>query len=172
MSSQDHLACAALPARPSNWTRCAGWIPARSPMRSRRPGCGCATRVTWTATVRCLFPDLRAVGGLCAADARPHQQSAGARACATSITRLGDQLLALPAPRILVVEDVESGPGTGSFMGEVHANIYRALGCAGIVTNGAVRDLPALRRLELSGLRVARVRLACLCACGRGRAAR
>ena len=38
-------------------------------------------------------------------------------------------------------------PGTGSFLGEVHAHIYRALGCAGIVTNGAVRDLPALRRM-------------------------
>ena len=26
-------------------------------------------------------------------------------------------------------------------------NIYWALGCAGVITNGAVRDLPALRRL-------------------------
>lgn len=59
-----------------------------------------------------------------------------------------DQLLAVPEPRVLVVEDVHSHPGTGSFLGEVHANIYRALGCAGIITNGAVRDIPALSQMS------------------------
>lgn len=58
-----------------------------------------------------------------------------------------DRLLALPEPRILAVEDVQSHAGTGSCLGEVHANIYSALGCAGFITNGAVRDLPAVRRL-------------------------
>jgi regulator of RNase E activity RraA len=58
-----------------------------------------------------------------------------------------DQLLSLPKPRILVVEDMQSHPGTGSFLGEVHANMYRALGCAGVITSGAVRDLPALHAL-------------------------
>ncbi len=58
-----------------------------------------------------------------------------------------DQLLTVPPPRILVVEDVHAEPGTGSFLGEVHASVYRALGCAGIVTNGAVRDLGGLERL-------------------------
>jgi regulator of RNase E activity RraA len=57
------------------------------------------------------------------------------------------QFLAVPEPRVLVVQDVDSGPHTGSLVGEVHASICRALGCAGVVTNGAVRDLPALRRL-------------------------
>ena len=58
-----------------------------------------------------------------------------------------EQFLAIPQPRVLVVEDEPGGAASGSILGEVHANIYRALGCAGIVTNGAVRDLPALRRL-------------------------
>jgi regulator of RNase E activity RraA len=40
--------------------------------------------------------------------------------------------------------DIDDHPGTGAFVGEVHANILRALGCAGLVTNGAVRDLPAV----------------------------
>ena len=59
-----------------------------------------------------------------------------------------DQLLAVPEPRILVVEDMHSHPGTGSFLGEVHAHIYRALGCAGVITNGAVRDIPALKQMS------------------------
>lgn len=51
-----------------------------------------------------------------------------------------------PAPRIVVVQDVDEHPGTGAFMGGVHAAILRALGCAGVITNGAVRDLPALQK--------------------------
>ncbi|MDB6140912.1 MAG: hypothetical protein JWO94_3984 [Verrucomicrobiaceae bacterium] len=52
----------------------------------------------------------------------------------------------LPAPRVVVIEDMDAKPGTGSFIGEVHAAILAALGCAGAITNGAVRDLPALTR--------------------------
>jgi 4-hydroxy-4-methyl-2-oxoglutarate aldolase len=51
----------------------------------------------------------------------------------------------IPEPRVVVIEDTDSHPGLGAFVGEVHANILLALGCAGLVTNGAVRDLPAVR---------------------------
>ena len=56
-------------------------------------------------------------------------------------------VLSLPAPRVVVVQDISSQPGLGAFLGEVHANILRALGCAGAMTNGAVRDLPAVEAL-------------------------
>lgn len=51
-------------------------------------------------------------------------------------------LLKVPAPRVVVIEDLDKPPGLGAFIGEVHANILQALGCVGLVTNGAVRDLP------------------------------
>jgi 4-hydroxy-4-methyl-2-oxoglutarate aldolase len=51
-------------------------------------------------------------------------------------------LQVLPMPRILVVEDVDGTVGVGAFVGGVHAHILRALGCAAVVTNGAVRDIP------------------------------
>jgi regulator of RNase E activity RraA len=50
-------------------------------------------------------------------------------------------------PHILVIEDADRHPGVGSFMGEVHAAMMQALGCVGVITNGAVRDLPAVRKL-------------------------
>jgi 4-hydroxy-4-methyl-2-oxoglutarate aldolase len=50
----------------------------------------------------------------------------------------------LPEPRVIVMQDVDERPGLGAFVGEIHAQIGRALGCAGYVTNGAVRDLPAV----------------------------
>lgn len=56
-----------------------------------------------------------------------------------------NHILTIPAPRIVVVEDTDAHPGIGAFIGELHANILLALGCVGVVTNGAVRDLPAVR---------------------------
>ena len=47
-----------------------------------------------------------------------------------------------------MIEDVDTPPGLGAFVGEVHANILLALGCIGIVTNGAVRDLADIRPTE------------------------
>lgn len=58
-----------------------------------------------------------------------------------------DALLALPSPRVLVIEDRDQATGTGAFVGEVHAHVLRALGCVGVVTNGAVRDADALDAL-------------------------
>ena len=56
-------------------------------------------------------------------------------------------LLTMPAPRVLVLQDVDDTPGLGAFVGEVHANIATALGCVGCVTNGAVRDLASIGAL-------------------------
>jgi regulator of RNase E activity RraA len=53
-----------------------------------------------------------------------------------------------PAPRIAVIEDVGEDPGVGAIAGEVHCHILRRLGCAGLVTNGAMRDVPALRAMR------------------------
>ncbi|MGX9964901.1 RraA family protein [Roseomonas sp. F4] len=49
-----------------------------------------------------------------------------------------------PASRIVVMQDVGESPGLGAIWGEVHAAIHRGLGCAGVITNGAVRDLDSL----------------------------
>ena len=55
-----------------------------------------------------------------------------------------DHILTIPGPRIVVIEDVDEKPGSGAFIGEVHACILHALGCVAAVTNGSVRDLPAI----------------------------
>jgi regulator of RNase E activity RraA len=49
-----------------------------------------------------------------------------------------------PRPSICVMQDVD-GPdlGLGCFWGEVQSNVHKALGCAGVVTDGAVRDIDA-----------------------------
>jgi regulator of RNase E activity RraA len=49
-----------------------------------------------------------------------------------------------PEPRVMVLQDVDHNSGVGAFVGEIHAAIGKALGCIGCITNGAVRDLPAV----------------------------
>ena len=58
---------------------------------------------------------------------------------------LWNALLLIPAPRILVLEDVDRPAGRGAFIGDVHASILQALRCIGCLTNGAVRELPKVR---------------------------
>ncbi|MEW6672112.1 MAG: RraA family protein [Thermodesulfobacteriota bacterium] len=57
-------------------------------------------------------------------------------------------LLALPEPRIIVIEDIDSPDCLGAFWGEVQTNIHRRLGCIGSVTNGGVRDLDEVRAMK------------------------
>ncbi len=51
-----------------------------------------------------------------------------------------------PSPTIAVIQDIDPSP-IGSFWGEVHASIHKALGCVGTITNGGVRDLDEVKRL-------------------------
>ena len=57
-------------------------------------------------------------------------------------------VLSMPEPRIAVLQDVDSHPGTGAFWDEAHVRIHHRLGCAGAVTNGAVRDI---HKIESTG---------------------
>jgi regulator of RNase E activity RraA len=58
-------------------------------------------------------------------------------------------VLSMPAPRVLVLQDVDEKPGFGALVGEVQGNISLALGCVGVVTNGAVRGIGQAPGLHL-----------------------
>ncbi len=76
----------------------------------------------------------------------------------------------VPGPKIVVVQDLDKPRVVGSFWGEVNANVHRALGCVGTITDGAVRDLDEMtnagfkaiaRRLCVGHAHVAPVRWGC-----------
>jgi regulator of RNase E activity RraA len=98
------------------------------------------------STIRCVFDDLPPIVGYAATarirTADPPMEGGGYLYDRVEWWR---DILAVPAPRIAVIQDVDSQPGMGALVGEVHANILKALGCVGVVTNGAVRDLNAVR---------------------------
>ena len=55
-----------------------------------------------------------------------------------------DHVAAVDCPTVVVLQDLDHEVGIGAFWGEVNSKVHRALGCAGVVTNGAVRDLDVL----------------------------
>jgi 4-hydroxy-4-methyl-2-oxoglutarate aldolase len=54
----------------------------------------------------------------------------------------------LPVPRIAVIQDLDAAALGAATVGEVHAAILKAFHCEGLITNGAVRDLPAVSRMQ------------------------
>jgi 4-hydroxy-4-methyl-2-oxoglutarate aldolase len=114
--------------------------------RLRLPNTGFAN-----SSIRCIFQDQPSMVGY-AATARMRSASPRMEASKSydyyDRTDWWNQILTIPAPRVVVIEDMDTPPGLGAFVGEVHANILLALGCIGIVTNGAVRDLPDIRPTE------------------------
>ena len=58
-----------------------------------------------------------------------------------------DAIQVLPTPRIAVIQDVDPEPSPGACVGEVHAAILQAFECEGVITNGAVRNLPAVAEM-------------------------
>ncbi len=48
-----------------------------------------------------------------------------------------------PKPSVVVIQDLDTHPGTGAFWGEVNTAIHKGLGALGVVTNGSIRDLDA-----------------------------
>jgi len=96
------------------------------------------------ASVRCVFPAFPPIVGY-AATARIRNSLPPMQGHAYVVrTDWWSELLTIPAPRVVVLEDADPNPGLGSFVGEVHASILHALGCVAVVTNGAVRDLHAV----------------------------
>ena len=105
------------------------------------------------ASVRCMFEDAPPmVGYAVTARLRSGEPPIGG---GTFHDRADfwNTILAVPAPRILVLEDMDDPPGRGAFVGDMHAAILKGLGCVGYVTNGAVRELPSVRKMGDSVVR-------------------
>jgi len=98
-------------------------------------------------TVHGLFPDFTPMLGYAATVKIRGSAPPTAASPYTDRTDWWEYVRSVPAPRVVVVQDVATQVGLGSLLGAVHVNILRALGCVGAVTNGSVRDLPAAKKL-------------------------
>ena len=99
------------------------------------------------ARVRSNFPQLPPmVGYACTAVFRSDEPPAGGDAYG-SIQKQLEQFAELPGPAVVVFQDADDPPVAAVF-GEVMCSTYQAYGSAGLVTNGAGRDLEQVHALK------------------------
>ena len=95
--------------------------------------------------IKCVFPEFPAsVGYAVTLTVRSGQPKPDEKV--KSRKPYWDHMEGIPAPRIVVAQELDQPP-RGAFWGEVNANIHRALGCIGVITDGGVRDLDEVRAL-------------------------
>ena len=97
--------------------------------------------------IRCVFKDLPPMVGYAATARLRSGDPPMAGRFYRDRTDWWNSILQMPAPRVVVLEDLDKPPGVGAFLGDMHAAILKALGCVGFVTDGAVRDLPRVHDL-------------------------
>jgi len=101
------------------------------------------------ASIRCMFKDAPPMVGYAATARLRCGEPPIVGGSFRDRADFWNSILEIPAPRILVLEDLDEPPGRGAFIGDMHAAILKALGCIGYVTNGAVRELPAVRTMGI-----------------------
>jgi len=95
--------------------------------------------------IKCQFAELNPVAGYAITGRIRTTAPPVANVCYYHRTDWWEYVASFPSPKIIVIRDVDRNPGTGAFVGEIHARISQALGCVAYISNGSVRDLPALR---------------------------
>ena len=94
--------------------------------------------------LHCPFPDLPPMVGFAkTVTIRARDKVSGPSYMQKRMDYL-DYVAAAPRPSVVVIEDKDDPPGYGAFWGEVQTNVHKALGCLGTMTNGSVRDIPAV----------------------------
>jgi 4-hydroxy-4-methyl-2-oxoglutarate aldolase len=97
------------------------------------------------STITALFPEMPAVFGF-ASTATVRASSSAEKGSQASFRSQMEALSKLPAPRIVVFQDLDSPPAAATF-GEVMCSVYQRFGCVAVLTSGAGRDLDAIRKL-------------------------
>jgi 4-hydroxy-4-methyl-2-oxoglutarate aldolase len=100
-----------------------------------------------SGVARCRFPKFPPMVGYAATGRIRTASPPMSHRCYYDRMDWWNYVASLPEPRILVLQDSDHQPGFGAFVGEIHAAIGVALNCAGCITNGAVRDLPAVEAM-------------------------
>ena len=93
------------------------------------------------------FPEMKPVIAFArTALIRSREPNALDRESATKM-RIGyyEHIAEQPMPSIAVLQDVDApDTGFGAFWGEVQTHVHAGLGCAGVITDGSVRDIDAM----------------------------
>jgi regulator of RNase E activity RraA len=97
--------------------------------------------------IQACFPRMPPIVGFATtATFRSARPAAQGDAYSSLVDQVERFVVEVPAPRIVVFEDLDGDPAGATF-GEVLCTVYKAFGCAGLITSGAARDLDQVERL-------------------------
>jgi 4-hydroxy-4-methyl-2-oxoglutarate aldolase len=97
--------------------------------------------------LRCLFPDLGVMCGY-AVTAQVETVSSGNPRMESPFIDLFEAVERAPKPAVVVMQEIGSDGRRAAHCGEVMATIFSTLGAIGLVSDCAVRDLSAVRKLN------------------------
>jgi regulator of RNase E activity RraA len=95
--------------------------------------------------IRCILPQLGTLVGYAATALIGARSPSGTPR--VGMPDLWKHIAEIPEPRVIVIQDLDAPRPHGSFWGEVNANICKAQGAIGTITDGGVRDLDEVARL-------------------------
>jgi 4-hydroxy-4-methyl-2-oxoglutarate aldolase len=95
--------------------------------------------------VRALFPEMAPMVGVALTVTMTNRP--GEIAGRETYWRMYEALSHLPAPSVLVVQDISGAPSRCALAGEVMATMAMRVGAVGMVTDGGLRDVHEVRRL-------------------------
>jgi 4-hydroxy-4-methyl-2-oxoglutarate aldolase len=95
--------------------------------------------------VRALFPEMPPMVGTALTVTMTNTR--GALADRENYWRMYEALSQMPAPSVLVVQEVSGAPSRCALAGEVMTTMAMRLGAVGMVTDGGLRDVHEVRRL-------------------------
>ncbi len=97
-----------------------------------------------TPEIKSMFPNMGAIAGFAVTAVIKASTPPSENMNFSRVTWI-DEILSIPAPRIIVMKDLDYPEVIGSFWGEVQSAIHTSLNCVGVVTDGGVRDLDEMQ---------------------------
>jgi len=101
------------------------------------------------SSIRAIYPNLPPIVGYATTATYRSVYPAVDKEVYRLIVEHVEQMQVIPEPRIVVVQYLDDPPG-GAALGEVMSSIYRRFGCAGFITNGTVRDILQVEKLNFA----------------------
>lgn len=99
------------------------------------------------ATLKCIYPNLPLMVGYAVTARVSTDQPLTSVRPGISEPEYWSWIASQPGPKVAVVQDIDTPP-KGAMWGEWNSNVHRALGCVGMVTEGACRDIDGVEKLN------------------------
>lgn len=97
-----------------------------------------------TVDLRCQFPELKPIVGY-AVTCTVAASAPGPRR-PNALAKLLETIEQAPKPVVVAMHEVDAQRGHAALIGDILASIFQRLSCAGLVTDGAIRDRAGIRR--------------------------